>query len=515
MTDRFRRASGILLHPTSLPGPYGVGELGAGALAFLDFLAKAGQGLWQVLPLGPTGYGDSPYASFSTFAGNPLLVSVEELVAAGDLEAGDLEVLRQLPRAAVDYGRLSAVKLPLLRLAARRFLAGATPARREAYERFCEEERAWLEDFALFMAVKDRMPAAGGGTTAWNFRWDRDIAERVPAALERWRRDAADAVAEWKVIQFHFFAQWRALREHARALGIRIIGDLPIFVAPDSADLWANPELFKLDGRRRPAVVSGVPPDYFSSTGQLWGNPLYDWEEMRRQGFAWWIERLRFALRMFDFVRIDHFRGFQACWEVPAGEPTAVHGRWVETPGSELFDEARRALGDMPVIAEDLGVITPEVEQMRERFGFPGMIILQFAFDAREAGGLDPANRFLPHNHRRDSVVYTGTHDNDTTVGWFADRTAEERRLIGRYLGCRLRDVARSFVRLAMSSVARHAVVPLQDTLGLGREARMNTPSTPGGNWRWRAGDGALAPGLAEELHELAALYGRAPDARR
>ncbi len=365
------------------------------------------------------------------------------------------------------------------------------------------------------MAVKARHDerarfSGRAGSTAWNAWWDRDIAARDRGALARWTRDEADAVASQKVIQHWFFRQWSDLRAHASRRGVRIVGDVPIFVAPDSADVWAAPRLFQLDRELRPTVVSGVPPDYFSSTGQLWGNPIYDWPVMAREGFAWWILRLRAALALFDAVRVDHFRGFAGCWEVPAGEPTAVNGRWAPAPGRRLFAAVRRALGDVPLVAEDLGVITPEVATLREEFGFPGMAILQFAFDAREAGGFDGLNRFLPHNHRERSVVYTGTHDNDTTAGWWAGRTPAERARVAEYIGGEPSDVPAAFIRLAMVSVARWAVVPMQDVLGLGPEARMNRPATGSGNWRWRVDGKAFTPERAGRLRELAGLYGRA-----
>jgi 4-alpha-glucanotransferase len=513
MSEWFDRAGGILLHPTSLPGPHGIGDLGSAAHRFVDFLASAGLSLWQVLPVGPTGYGDSPYASFSTFAGNPLLVSLERLVEDGDLQAAEVEP-PGFPADRVDFGTLIPWKLGLLDRAARRVLSTAAGGRRAAFERFCAAEKEWLDDFALFMAVKarfDQRARATGrsGSTAWNAWWDRDIAVRERGALARWSRQESEAAAAVKVVQHWFFSEWAHLRTHAAEHGIRIVGDVPIFVAPDSADVWAAPRLFRLDRDCRPTVVSGVPPDYFSTTGQLWGNPIYDWHRMAREGFAWWIRRFRSALGVFDAVRVDHFRGFAACWEVPAGESTAVHGRWEPAPGRRLFAAVRRALGSVPLIAEDLGVITPDVTAMREEFGFPGMVILQFAFDAREAGGLDVLNRFLPHNHREHSVVYTGTHDNDTTAGWYAERTPAERAVVARYLGGEPADVPAAFIRLAMASVARWAVVPMQDVLGLGAGARMNRPATGSGNWAWRAGDEAFDPGQAARMREFAGLYGR------
>ncbi|MCX7037747.1 MAG: 4-alpha-glucanotransferase [Spirochaetes bacterium] len=492
------RASGILLHPTSLPGPDGIGDLGPAAFRFLDFLEAAGQSLWQVLPLGPTGYGDSPYACFSSFAGNPLLVSLESLVGLGLLAASDLEEPPVFPSDRVAYDRVIAWKLPLLSQAARRFLAGAGSPARGRFDAFCAAERWWLDDYCLFMALKQvfdgRARAAGRKGGAWNDSWDRDIALREPAAMLRWKEALAEEIVVQQVIQFLFFEQWDAVRREAAARGIRIIGDLPIFAAPDSADVWANRE---------------CPPDYFAATGQLWGNPLYDWAEMERQNFRFWIARMRAAERLFDFTRIDHFRGFDACWTVPAGEPTAELGRWVDSPGVKLFESLERELGPLPLIAEDLGVITPGVHALRERFGLPGMRILQFAFDAGEAGTLGPDNRFLPHNHSPDSVVYTGTHDNDTTRGWYAGRTDAERRYIDSYAPPGDPEMEWRFIRMAFASVCRFAVVPLQDALGLGPEARMNTPGTTGGNWAWRFTGGALNRKTAERLRGLAELYGR------
>jgi 4-alpha-glucanotransferase len=507
------RASGILLHPTSLPGPDGIGDLGPAAFRFLDFLEAAGQSLWQVLPLGPTGYGDSPYACFSSFAGNPLLVSLESLVGLGLLAASDLEEPPVFPSDRVAYDRVIAWKLPLLSLAARRFLAGAAGPARERLDAFRDAERWWLDDYCLFMALKQafdhRARAAGRNGGAWNDSWDRDIALREPAAMRRWTEALAEEIAVQQVIQFWFVEQWDAVKKEAAARGIRIIGDLPIFAAPDSADVWANRECFLLDAGGHPTVVSGVPPDYFAATGQLWGNPLYDWAEMERQGFRFWIARMRAAERLFDFTRIDHFRGFDACWTVPAGEPTAELGRWVDSPGVKLFESLERELGPLSLIAEDLGVITPGVHALRERFGLPGMRILQFAFDAGEAGILSPDNRFLPHNHSPDSVVYTGTHDNDTTRGWYAGRTDAERRCIDSYAPPGDPEMEWRFIRMALASVCRFAVVPLQDALGLGPEARMNTPGTSGGNWAWRFTEGTLNGGIAEKLRGLTETYGR------
>lgn len=499
------RASGILLHPTSLPGPRGIGELGVEAYRFLDYLVSAGQSLWQVLPLGPTGYGDSPYACFSSFAGNPLLVSLDTLVEWGVLQKTELERAAPFARNRVDFGPLIEWKATLLHRAAQRFLERGAPERREAFDAFRSREAWWLKDYALFMAVKN-----GSKAGAWNESWDRDIALRRPEALQRMAAELAAPIREEEVIQFFFFTQWDALHQAAARKGIRIIGDLPIFAAPDSADVWANRELFLLDGEGRPTAVSGVPPDYFAATGQLWGNPLYDWDELSRQGFRFWIQRIRAACRLFDLVRIDHFRGFESCWSVPAGESTAERGRWVKVPGVQLFEALRKELGALPILAEDLGVITPEVNELRRKFGFPGMRILQFAFDSREAGRLDAGNRFLPHNHSRNSVVYTGTHDNDTTRGWWAARTKEEREYLEQYCTATDPEIEWRLIRMAMASVCRSAIVPLQDVLGLGPETRMNTPGTSSGqNWSWRTDESSFPEGAARRLQSLSRTYGR------
>jgi 4-alpha-glucanotransferase len=514
MKEEDGRTSGILLHPTSLPGPHGIGELGAAAYRFLEYLVSAGQSLWQVLPLGPTGYGDSPYACFSSFAGNPLLVSLETLVEWGALERTELDIAPQFPQDRILFGPLIEWKMPLLRRAASRFLDFGLRERRDALEVFRSRESWWLEDYALFMAVKrsfDEMARRSGTRAgAWNDSWDRDIALRKPESVTRWKAELARQIREEVVIQYFFFSQWDALHAAASEKGIRIIGDLPIFAAPDSADVWAHRELFLLDGNGRPTLVSGVPPDYFAATGQLWGNPLYDWDALARQGFRFWIERIRFACRLFDLVRIDHFRGFEACWSVPAGERTAERGQWVKVPGVRLFEAMEKELGNLPIIAEDLGVITPEVDELRKRFGFPGMRILQFAFDKGEAGRLGADNRFLPHNHSRNSVVYTGTHDNDTTRGWWEARTREERDYLESYCAATDPEIEWRLIRMAMASVCNSAIVPLQDVLGLGRETRMNTPGTSSGqNWSWRADDGCFPVEAARRLRSLAEIYGR------
>jgi 4-alpha-glucanotransferase len=504
-----RRKSGILLHPTSLPGRFGIGDLGKEAHGFVDFLAGAGQRLWQVLPLGPTGFGDSPYQSFSAFAGNPLLISLERLVEDGLLERDELKP-PAFAADAVDYGAVIAFKLPLLERAFHRFKERASPSARRPFSAFCRREGGWLDDYALFAALKE----AHGGA-AWH-EWEEEIALRRPEALARARERMAAPIEARRFVQYQFFRQWAALKRHAARAGVEIMGDVPIFVALDSADVWAHPELFQLDENGKPTVVAGVPPDYFSETGQLWGNPLYRWDAMAKTGYRWWIDRLRATLAVVDVVRLDHFRGFEAYWEVPAGEETAVNGRWVKGPGDGLFEALRTALGRLPIVAENLGVITPEVEALRERFGLPGMAVLQFAF-----GGGDPDSDFLPHNYTRDRVVYTGTHDNDTTIGWWTsgagdttrtDEDAErERTFAKKYLATDGWEIHWALIRAALASVADLAIVPLQDVLGQGSEARMNLPARAEGNWRWRFTAGALTPQIGDRLRDLTGIYGRAP----
>ncbi len=493
------RTSGVLLHPTSLPGPYGIGDLGEEAYQFIDFLVTARQSLWQVLPLGPTGYGDSPYASFSSHAGNPLLIDLRALYREGDLTAQDLSSLPVLPWR-VDYGQVIATRIPTLRRAATRFYADASPERQDELEQFCREKGHWLDDYALFMALKD----AHGGAV-WN-TWESDLVSRRPEALARAGNELADEIAFHKYVQFQFFKQWTALRRYANERGIRIIGDLPIFVAFDSADVWAHPEVFHLDEAGRPTVVAGVPPDYFSPTGQRWGNPLYRWEVIAADGYRWWIERVRSVLELVDILRIDHFRGFEAYWEIPAEEPTAVKGRWVPGPGIEFFDALRQALGGrLPIIAEDLGMITDAVRELRRRAGLPGMKVLQFAF----AEG--PDHEYLPHNYTPDCVVYLGTHDNDTTIGWFNTLPPQEREFLLRYLGRDESDIVWALMHLAFMSVADTAIVTAQDLLKLGSEARMNTPGQAGGNWQWRYRPGDLNADVAGWLGNLTETFGRAP----
>ena len=503
MSDASERRSGILLHPTSLPGPYGIGTLGKEAMAFVDFLQAGGQCIWQVLPLGPTGYGDSPYQSFSSFAGNPLLIDLDDLVREGFLNPGHLRDAPELPEQRVDYGGVFSFKRDILKTAYSYWRGRGDPAGREEFETFCTQESSWLPDFSLFMALK-RTFEAKGRTDPWS-SWPAELVQREPSALEHWRRTLSEEIQRQKFQQFLFFLQWRKLKNYAAERGIRIIGDLPIFVACDSADAWSNQELFFFDPKGSPTVVAGVPPDYFSKTGQLWGNPLYNWKHHKETGYTWWIRRIRANLRLVDMLRLDHFRGFEGYWEVPAGEQTAEKGRWVKGPGIDFFQVLKRELGDLPLIAEDLGVITPPVTKLRDRFGFPGMKVLQFAFDG------DGANEYLPHNYLRNCVVYTGTHDNDTTVGWYENESGEVRDRIRRYLGQDGQDIAWDMIRLAFASVANTAVIPLQDTMKLGSEARMNVPSQGAGNWQWRFTRGMLTLEIVGRLRELSEMYDRCP----
>jgi 4-alpha-glucanotransferase len=483
-----------------LPGPYGIGDLGPEAYAWVDALARARQTWWQVLPLGPTGYGDSPYQSFSAFAGNPNLISPDLLLQDGLLRPADLAGVA-FPAERVDYDRVNAFKASLTARAWEHFQAAPSAALRPLFEAFCASERGWLEDFALFLALKE---IHGGGS--W-LDWPEEFVQRRPSALLQAQEELAPQMGLHKFRQFLFFRQWRALKTHASQKGVHLIGDLPIFIAADSADVWTHPELFLLDESRRPRAVAGVPPDYFSATGQLWGNPLYDWPRHKETGYAWWVDRVRATLQLVDRIRLDHFRGFEAYWEVPAGSLTAEPGCWVKGPGADLFEVLYRELGGLPLIAEDLGVITPEVEELRCRFHLPGMRILQFAF-----GGAQE-DRFLPHRYERNTVVYTGTHDNDTTHGWFTALTEAEHRFFRRYAPSTDDDVAWDLIRLAWSSVADDALAPLQDVLDLGSAARMNRPGQASGNWRWRFTSGMLTPAILDRLAELTEVYGRSVSA--
>jgi len=503
---KFPRRSGVLMHPTSLPGRYGIGDLGDDAIQFVDFLVSAGQSYWQVLPLSPTGYGDSPYQGLSAFAGNPMLISPQRLLEAGHLRREDLDALPHFPKDKVDFGAVIYHKTRLLDRAFANFQAYAPQSQRQVFDRFCQEQAGWLDEYALFMALK-----VAHDLRPWH-EWDPGAAMREPEDLDRWRATLAEPILCQKYLQWQFFDQWLALKTYANERGIRIIGDIPIFVALDSADVWANPYLFHFDENLQPTVVSGVPPDYFSETGQLWGHPLYRWDVMARKGYAWWIDRFRMAFTQADVVRIDHFRGFYNYWEVPAEEETAVIGRWLMGPGADLFRAVTAALGEVSIIAEDLGDFDDEsragVDALQAEFGYPGMKVLQFAF----SGG--PDDPFLPHNYTTpDWVVYTGTHDNDTTVGWYqATSTEDERDYARKYVGSDASDLAWDLIRLGWASVARTAMTTVQDLLSLGHDSRMNTPSTMGPpNWCWRLRPGALTDDIAERLRELTAIYGRLP----
>jgi 4-alpha-glucanotransferase len=490
------RSAGLLLHPSSLPGRYGIGDLGPAALAWVDALAQARQTWWQVLPLGPTGYGDSPYQATSTFAGNPLLLSPEWMVQDGLLRQSDLGA-PNFPTERVDYPAVSVYKRGLLLRAWEHFRGGAAAALRGPFEEFIVRQARWLDDFALFQALKD-----AHASKVWT-EWEPGLVQRHPGIMARARQHLGNGIALHQFTQFLFFRQWQHLRQYAHEHGVRLIGDIPIFVSADSADVWANPQLFQLDERRRPRVVAGVPPDYFSKTGQLWGNPLYNWEALRASGYSWWVARLQATLEMVDLVRLDHFRGFEAYWEIPAGMPTAEVGRWVKAPGADFLRTARSVLGGLPLIAEDLGLITPEVEALRDEFGLPGMRILQFAFS-------DGKNPYLPHNFVRRTVAYTGTHDNDTTAGWFAALPENERHYLRRYLPqVSEATVAWDLIRLGWASVADYALAPLQDVFALGTEARMNLPGKAEGNWRWRFTADRLTSAILDRLADLTDTYNR------
>ncbi len=506
------RASGILLHPTSLPGGFGIGDLGPDAYRFVDFLRGSGQSIWQILPLGPTGYGNSPYMCFSAFAANPMLISPEKLAEQGLLRGVDLASPPAFPAERVDYPGIIAWKRPLLAKAFAAFRDGSFPALRDEYYYFCEQNAFWLEDYALFRAIKTEH-----GERVWT-DWDPRLAQRETGALLGARNRLAETLNFRKFLQFLAFLQWARLKRYCHEHGVKVIGDMPIYVAHDSSDVWAHRDLFCLDESGRPTVVAGVPPDYFSATGQRWGNPIYRWDRMQADGFRWWKERFRMTLAQVDAARIDHFRGLEAYWEVPAAEETAVNGVWVEAPGDALLAALREAVGALPVVAEDLGLITAEVEALRDRFELPGMRILQMAF------GTDPkANDYLPHNHVRRAVVYTATHDHNTTLGWFtapagsestqteAEVRAERAHALS-YLDSDGSEIHWDMIRAALASVAGAAVFPLQDLLGLASAQRMNRPGTSNGNWEWRFRWEALTPEIGARLLELTRLYGRAPE---
>lgn len=496
------RCSGLLLHPTSLAGGYGVGELGDAAYRFVDFLEAAGQRIWQILPLGPTGFGDSPYQVFSAFAGNPLLVSLELLRFDGLLSQQALDAAPDFGEVHVDFDAARAFHDQCLRDAHRRFRRVASSQLKAERDAFCEAQSCWLDDFTLYAALK----GAHAGE-AW-YTWEPALVRREPEALGHWRGELGEEIDFHRFVQFAFAHQWGALKRYANAHGVLILGDIPIFVAHDSADVWANAEQFALDQQGLPTVVAGVPPDYYSATGQFWGNPLYRWERMAQDGYRWWIARFEHMLKLVDRVRLDHFRGFEAYWEILASAETAIDGRWVPGPGKPLFDAVRAACGDLPLVAEDLGLITAEVTALRRSLEVPGMAVLQFAF------GGDADNTYLPHNLPRKCVLYIGTHDNDTTCGWFDGLDEVTRRHLICYLGCEGHDISWDLIRAALRSVADTVIVPVQDLLGLGSSARMNQPASATGNWRWRLRVGALGVDVAARYRELTELFGRCPTRR-
>ncbi len=494
-----QRLSGILLHPTSLPGKHGIGDLGKDAYRFVDFLAEARQALWQVLPLGPTSFGNSPYQCTSAFAGNPLLISPERLSEAGYLKKELLEEAPLFPEERVDYVKVEAWKEEILKEAHEGFRSKAREDEWRAFWQFCEAEKDWLEDFACFVALKE----AHGGK-AW-IEWAPELVSRHSHALEEWKTRFSEQIQFHQFVQYQFFTQWRQLKEYANVRGIQIIGDIPIFVAYDSSEVWARPELFELDDQGNQTVVAGVPPDYFSATGQRWGNPLYRWHRMAEDGYAWWLSRLKSLYQSVDIVRIDHFRGFDQYWEIPAHEETAINGKWIDGPGLHFFKMMGEKLGQLPVIAEDLGVITPGVEKLLADTGFPGMKVLQFAFF--EGDG----NPYLPFCYEKNFVVYTGTHDNNTTRGWFDEISAEDRGRVRRYIGSNVTrtSVSADLMRLAWASTANTAIAPLQDVLNLGGEARMNLPASIRNNWKWRYKHEMITQERIEWLRELTFTYQR------
>lgn len=502
----FQRASGVLLHPTCLPSRFGIGDLGKSAYEFVDFLARSGQKLWQVLPLGPTGYEHSPYTmNFSAFAGNPLLISLDLLVEEGLLNPDELIALpsnTDSTHNAINFDLVIPHKTKFLKLAYEHFQQSLTDQEKTKFEQFCQEQSTWLDDYVLFMALLE----ANG--KSWNY-WEPAIARREPSVLKSQAEALQDSIMFHKFLQFKFFEQWSKLRTYTNEKNIKIIGDISIYVCHNSADVWANPDIFKLDPETfEPAFIAGVPPDYFSATGQLWGNPVYNWEQLEKTNFAWWIERFQATLQYVDIVRVDHFRGFEAYWQVPAGEENAINGEWIKAPGAELFETLGTTLGSLPILAEDLGIITPEVEELRDRFDFPGMRILLFAFSDNFE------NAYLPHHYISNTVVYTGTHDNDTSLGWWMQVSLEEKQRVAQYLGYLtpedIKEIYWVLIRMALASVASLAIIPLQDLLGLDNSGRMNDPSQSAGNWRWRYDNSEiLTQELSNRLLELTQIYSR------
>jgi 4-alpha-glucanotransferase len=496
-----RRGSGVLLHITSLPSPYGIGDLGSTAYRFVDILAGAKQRYWQILPVNPTEPGGyySPYHSISAFAYNPLLIGIERLVREGLLTDTEVEPLPDVPNDHVDYPAVHVYKERIYRTAYERF---AQNTDKGGYETFCSENAHWLDDYALFRSLRTHFQKS-----SWN-EWPPEIRDRHPEALQLYENELRDSIAMEKFLQYIFHLQWRDLKLYANERSIQIIGDIPMYVGYESADVWGTPEIFKLDREKKPYAVSGVPPDYFSETGQLWGDPLYHWDVLRETRYAWWVKRFERNLNLFDVVRVDHFRGLVAYWEVPASETTAVNGKWIDVPADDFFATLLEHVPSFPIIAEDLGTITPDVTELMHRFGFPGMKVLQFAF-----GGDIATNPYIPHNIPSNSVIYTGTHDNNTTRGWFErEATPEVKERVFRYLGreVSVNEIPWEMIRLAMMSVADLAIIPLQDLLGLGESARMNRPASQEGNWVWRVVPEQLTPDVFERFREMTEIYGRA-----
>jgi len=492
---KFSRSSGILLHPTSLPGNYGIGTLGEEAQGFVNFLEKAGQKLWQLLPFGYTGYGNSPYQCFSTFAGNPLLISLEKLVQQELLGKDDLKNFdsKSIKPDKVDYEKAKDFKYPLLFKAFKKFIT----SEQKDFEIFCTENSHWLDDFALYLSLKDEFLLK-----PWN-RWPRLVRIREKNTIENYKNKLSEKIYYHKFIQYIFFSQWKELKEYTNKKGIKIIGDIPLYVAYDSVDAWMHPEIFLFNKNGLPIRVAGVPPDYFSKTGQLWGNPVFNWEYLEQSGFAWWIDRIKSNLKLFDIIRIDHFRGFVAYWSVPSGNKTAEKGEWVDAPGKKLFETLQKELGEFPVIAEDLGIITQDVEELRNSLGFPGMKILQFAFDSEEE------INYLPYTYNENCVVYTGTHDNNTTIGWYKNISDTDRKFVKSYCGNLNEGIAKTLIRLAWASVADIAITQLQDVMELDEEARMNLPGTQQGNWLWKYKKSDLTEIHAKWLAKLTKTYHR------
>lgn len=493
------RYSGVLVHPTSFPSPYGIGDMGRGAHEFIDFLAMAGQHLWQVLPLGPSGNGNSPYQSYSVFAGQTLLISPELLIEKKLLTEADVHPIPEFNADRVDYDKVTTYKTSLFKKAYEHFRHTADKNLLEEYDSFQSNNQYWLDDYCLYMAGKDYHNGL-----PW-YEWEDSLLDPTPKERASWMKLLASEIDYYRFIQFAFFSQWYELKDYANKKGIAIIGDIPIFTAPDSADVWANKELFKLDSKGHPLEVAGVPPDYFSATGQLWGNPLYDWDAMKDDGYRWWIERVRNQLDQVDYIRIDHFRGFEAYWAVPAGEETAMNGKWKKGPGEALFEAIQKALGEeLSIFAEDLGIITPEVEKLRDTLGFPGMKILQFGFDGTGE------STFLPHQlSTRNCICYTGTHDNDTTCGWYEHTSEQNKDKVRRYMNTDASSVSWDFIRTCLGTIAKYAIFPVQDLLKLGSEHRMNTPGTATGNWEFRYRSGLLDEGMAKGLKQMTELFGR------